>query len=56
MKIETIEKKIDSERKEENSFYIARKLLDVSNEYKEKQIKDYLLKISDLSVKKFEIL
>ena len=54
IELETIEKKIDSERKEENSFYIARKLLDVSNEYKEKQIKDYLLKISDLSVKKFE--
>lgn len=54
IELETIEKKIDSERKEENSFYIARKLLAVSNEYKEKQIKDYLLKISDLSVKKFD--
>ena len=54
IELETVEKKIDSERKEENSFYIARKLLSVSNEYKEKQVKDYLLKISDLSVKKFD--
>lgn len=54
IELETIEKKIDSERKEENSFYIARKMLKVSNEYKEKQIKNYLLKISDLSVKKFD--
>ena len=54
IELETVEKKIDSERKEENSFYIARKLLSVSNEYKEKQVKYYLLKISDLSVKKFD--
>ena len=54
IELETIEKKIDSERKEENSFYIARMLLKVSEEYKTKQIKNYLTKIADLAVKKFE--
>lgn len=54
IELETIEKKIDSERKEENSFYIARMLLKVSEEYKNKQIKNYLTKIADLAVKKFE--
>lgn len=54
IELETIEKKIDSERKEENSFYIARMLLKVSEEYKAKQIKNYLTKIADLAVKKFE--
>ena len=52
--LETVEKKIDSERKEENSFYIARKLLKISEEYKEKQTVNYLKKISNLAVKKFE--
>ena len=54
IELETIEKKIDSERKEENSFYIARMLLKVSEQYKTKQIKNYLTKIADLAVKKFE--
>ena len=54
IELETVEKKIDSERKEENSFYIARKLLKISEEYKEKQTVNYLKKISNLAVKKFE--
>lgn len=54
IELETAEKKIDSERKEENSFYIARKLLKVSEEYKEKQTINYLKKISNLAVRKFE--
>lgn len=54
IELETFEKKIDSERKEENSFYIARKLLKISEEYKAKQTINYLTKISNLAVKKFE--
>lgn len=54
IELETVEKKIDSERKEENSFYIARKLLKISEEYKAKQTINYLTKISNLAVKKFE--
>lgn len=54
IELETLEKKIDSEKKEENSFNIARKILRVSSEYKKKQIGSTLLKIADLSVKKFQ--
>lgn len=54
IELETVEKKIDSERKEDNSFYIARKLLKISEEYKKKQTVNYLKKISNLAVKKFE--
>ena len=54
IELETLEVKIDSEKKEENSFNIARKLLNISNEYKQKQVKNYLTKISLLAVKKFE--
>ncbi|NLL01681.1 MAG: hypothetical protein GX265_01485, partial [Mollicutes bacterium] len=53
LELETIEKKIDSERKEENSFNVARKILKASKEYKELQISKYLNKIAELSVKKF---
>lgn len=52
--LETLEKKLDSERKEENSFFIARKLLKISEEYKKKQTVSYLSKIADLAVKKFD--
>lgn len=51
---ETIEKKLDEDKKGENSFNVARKLLKISELYKEKQIKEYLKKISDISVMKFE--
>ncbi len=54
IELETLEVKIDSEKKEENSFNIARKLLNISNEYKQKQEKIYLSKIAILAVKKFE--
>lgn len=54
IELETIEKKVDSEKKEENSFNIARKLLEVSKQYQEKQIGKYLSQIAELSVKKFE--
>ena len=54
IELETLEVKIDSEKKEENSFNIARKLLNISNEYKQKQVKIYLSKIAILAVKKFE--
>lgn len=54
LELETLEKKLDSEKKEENSFYIARKLLKISEEYKKKQTANYLSKISDLAVKKFD--
>ncbi len=54
IELETLEKKLDSEKKEENSFYIARKLLKISDEYKKKQTTSYLNKIADLAVKKFE--
>lgn len=54
IELETLEVKIDSEKKEENSFNIARKLLNISNDYKQKQVKNYLSKISTLAVKKFE--
>lgn len=54
IELETLEAKIDSEKKEENSFNIARKLLNISNDYKQKQVKNYLSKISTLAVKKFE--
>lgn len=54
IELETIEKKVDSEKKEENSFNIARKLLEVSKRYQEKQIGKYLSQIAELSVKKFE--
>lgn len=54
IELETLEVKIDSEKKEGNSFNIARKLLNISNEYKQKQVKNYLTKISLLAVKKFE--
>lgn len=54
IELETLEVKIDSEKKEENSFNIARKLLKISSDYKQKQVKDYLSKISTLAVKKFE--
>lgn len=54
IELETVEKKLDSERKEENSFFIARKLLKISEEYQTKQIANYLKKIGDLAVKKFE--
>lgn len=54
IELETLEKKLDSERKEENSFFIARKLLKISEEYKKKQTVSYLSKIADLAVKKFD--
>lgn len=54
IELETIERKLDGERKEENSFFIARKLLKVSEEYKTKQISSCLTKIADLAVKKFD--
>ena len=54
IELETLEKKLDSERKEENSFFIARKLLKISEEYKKKQTASYLSKIADLAVKKFD--
>lgn len=54
IELETIEKKVDSEKKEENSFNIARKLLEVSKQYQENQIGKYLSQIAELSVKKFE--
>ena len=54
IELETIEKKIDSEKKEENSFNVARKILKVSKLYKEGQLKICLNKIEVLSVKKFE--
>ena len=54
IELETLEKKLDSEKKEENSFYIASKLLKISDEYKKKQTTSYLNKIADLAVKKFE--
>lgn len=54
IELETLEVKIDSEKKEENSFNIARKILNISNEYKQKQVKKHLTKIAILAVKKFE--
>ncbi|MDD3453638.1 MAG: DNA sulfur modification protein DndD [Bacilli bacterium] len=54
IELDTYEKKVSTEKKEENSFNIARKILKISDDYKNKQIKDYLKKISELSVKKFE--
>lgn len=54
IELETLESRIDNEKKEENSFNVARKLLNISNEYKQKQVKRYLSKISTLAVKKFE--
>lgn len=54
IELETLEVKIDSKKKEENSFNIARKLLKISSDYKQKQVKEYLSKISTLAVKKFE--
>lgn len=54
LELETIEKKLDGERKEENSFFIARKLLKISEEYQSKQVSNCLTKIADLAVKKFD--
>ncbi|MDD4623799.1 MAG: DNA sulfur modification protein DndD [Bacilli bacterium] len=54
IELETYEKKVSIDMKEENSFNVARKILKISDEYKKGQIKDYLKKISELSVKKFE--
>ena len=51
---ETLEKKINSGKKEKNSFNIARKILQVSQKYKEQQIEIYLSKIEEMAVKKFE--
>lgn len=53
LELESIQKRIDLERKEENSFNVARKIMKLSMEYREKQISHYLIKISELSVKKF---
>lgn len=54
LEYENLEKKINSNKKEENSFNIARKILKISNEYKKKQKSIILNKIADISVKKFE--
>ena len=54
VELEEIDKKMNSNHKEENSFYIARKILQVSEFYRKTQIKNYLNKIEELSVKKFE--
>lgn len=54
IELETMEKRLDNEKKEENSFYIARKLLKISEEYRNKQTINYLSKVSDLAVKKFD--
>ena len=54
IELDTLENRIDADKKEENSFNIARKLLKVSEEYKDKQVKNYLSKISTLAVKKFD--
>ena len=54
LEYENLEKKINSNKKEENSFNIARKILKISNEYKNKQKSIILNKIADISVKKFE--
>ena len=54
IELDTLENRIDTDKKEENSFNIARKLLKVSEEYKDKQVKNYLSKISTLAVKKFD--
>ncbi len=54
IELESAEKKINENKKEENSFNIARNILKVSKEYKDKQLKTIVSKISDISVKKFE--
>ena len=54
LEYENLEKKINTNKKEENSFNIARKILKISNEYKNKQKSIILNKIADISVKKFE--
>ncbi len=54
IELDILENRIDADKKEENSFNIARKLLKVSSEYKEKRVKEYLTKISTLAVKKFD--
>ena len=54
IELENAEKKINDSKKEINSFNIARKILKVSKEYKDKQLKNIMSRISDISVKKFE--
>ena len=54
IELEKMDKRINSDHKEENSFNIARKILQVSEFYKKIQIRNYLDKIEELSVKKFE--
>lgn len=54
IELENAEKKINENKKEENSFNIARNILKVSKDYKDKQLKTIMSKISDISVKKFE--
>ena len=54
VELENAEKRINSSKKEENSFTIARNILKISEEYKERQLKSIMAKISDISVKKFD--
>lgn len=54
IELENAEKKINENKKEENSFNIARNILKISKEYKDEQLKTIMSKISDISVKKFE--
>ena len=52
--LENYEKKFDSERKEENSFNVARNIMKVSLEFRQKQTKNILSKISEIAKMKFD--
>lgn len=53
VKLETLEAKMDGSIKEENSFDVARRILNVTEEFRKKQIAKCLTDISFLATKKF---
>ena len=53
LELENVEKKSNISKKEENSFNIARNILNLSKEYKNNQKNEILRKIANISVKKF---
>lgn len=53
VKLETLEAKMDGSIKEENSFDVARRILNVAEEFRKKQIAKCLTDISFLATKKF---